>query len=119
MTQLGTDPTLLDLLDVIPDWVRLTPPMSLEERWWKWHLANPSVGARLLKMAREWRDLGNGRWSVKAACDVARWQDRRLAESERIPTVNNSFTAFYARWLMEVDPQLEGMFELRTQRSAA
>lgn len=117
MTQLG--PNLLDLLTEVPDWVHLEEPPSLEQRWWQWHLAHPEVGARLLRMAREWRDLGNGRWSVKAMADVARWQDRRLAEADRIPHVNNSWTAFYARWLMEVDPQLDGMFELRTQRSAA
>lgn len=88
-------------------------------RWWRWHLANPEVGTRLLAMAREWKQLGNGRWSVKAMADIARWQDRRLPETDRVPPVNNTWTAFYARWLIDVDPSLDGMFELRSQRSAA
>ena len=49
---------------------------------------------------------------MKMLFEVVRW-NRLLRTGDRGFKLNNNFTAYYARLLMEREPELRGMFETR------
>lgn len=99
-----------------PEWVRLKASGSLEQRWWRFHKSNPQVADRLLAMARAWRATGRTKGSIKTFMEVLRWEDAMTTTGD-LYKLNNSWSAFYSRHLLAMDPSLDGLFELRRQRS--
>ena len=89
--------------------------LTLEQRFEAFHTANPHVYARLrslaLDAARQGREVG-----IKMLFEVLRWQ---AVMSTNDPSsefkLNNGYTSFYARRLMECEPELKDFFETRTQ----
>lgn len=80
------------------------------------HENNPHVYDQLVRMARQAKAAGVERWGMKRLFEVLRWE--RAIESRGEPfLLNNNFTAFYARLVMEREPDLVGFFE--TRRSQA
>jgi hypothetical protein len=89
--------------------------LSLEEKFHRFHDANPDVYAQLYDLAIDWRSRGSEVWSTKGMFEVLRWQRRSLRlDGDQPFKMNNNYTAFYARMLMQ-EPALEGMFEVRRQ----
>lgn len=80
--------------------------------------ANPHVYEALRRFALEAKRAGRERLGMKALYERVRWYT--AVESQGEPwKLNNSYTAFYARLLMQNEPELAGFFETRHQRSAA
>ena len=109
------EPIQLDLLQPITPVDRLCG-QSLEDRFNDFHAANPHVLRALRSLALQMRRSGRKRFGIKGLFEVLRWN---YALQTRNPLtdfkLNNSFTSFYAR-LLNMDPELAGMFETRTQR---
>lgn len=97
---------------------RSLPQCPLEMAFWKFHRANPHVYALLVRLAREWKDQTGRKLGIKALFERARWE-YSVRTTETAPTLNNNHTAFYARLIMEREKDLEGIFNLREQRSKA
>ena len=91
----------------------------LERKFWEFHLANREVYKALLHFARQWRDRygPDSVCGIKSLYERARWEKwfPRLDDNPP-PKLSNNHTAFYARLIMERNPDLEGLFRLKRQR---
>lgn len=89
---------------------------SIDERFRKFHEQNPQVLIRLVALAHEAMDRGKRRIGAKTLVEVARWHVWLETEGDEF-RINNSFTSRYARLLVELHPEFEGLFEIRELRS--
>jgi hypothetical protein len=87
--------------------------LTLEQRFEAFHAANPHVYDHLRRLALDARRKGR-QMGIKALYEVLRWQ-YAMATTDDDYKLNNSYTSFYARLLMEREPELAGYFETRTQ----
>jgi hypothetical protein len=88
---------------------------SIADRFASWALANRHVLDEMLRIARRQLESGAEYISTKAlweACRVSLGADR-----EGGYRLNNDFTAPAARWLLEQEPRLVGVIELRQRRA--
>lgn len=88
---------------------------TLAQQWEVFRAANPHVMVEMLRLARARLERGETRIGVKAL-----WEE--LRESIRVQklgdwSLNNSFTALAARTLIELDPRLEPVIELRRRKA--
>lgn len=86
-----------------------------KEAFERFHRKNPQVYEHLERLAFKLRNKGIERWSIKSLFEVLRWE---LAVQTNAPVsdfrLNNNLHAYYARLLMERNPDdLAGFFELR------
>ena len=88
----------------------------LEDRFWKFHTEHPEVYSHLRHFAYQWRKSRGpqSHIGIKALFERVRWElSLRLIGA---PKLNNNHTAFYARLLMDDNPELRGIFRLRLQK---
>ena len=88
--------------------------MTLEQRFNAFHQANPHVYANLRCLALDAKRKGR-QVGIKMLYEVLRWQYAMQTTDDSDFKLNNSYTSFYARLLMEREPELQGYFETRTQ----
>ncbi len=93
----------------------MTPQSKLEASFWEFHRANPEVYSVIVRLAKEWRNNGGRRIGMKALFERARWEISMWTNGDEFK-LNNNHTAFYARMLMENEPELSGLFALRKQK---
>lgn len=90
--------------------------LPLDEQFKAFHAANPHVYEHLRTLALNARrkDITVG---IAMLFEVLRWQ-YLMATSDASSEfkLNNNYRAFYARLLMELEPELANYFETRTQR---
>jgi len=92
--------------------------LTLDERFRRFHEANPWVYKALLRYAREavWTQRTKGRNRIrigaKAVAERVRWDYEMQADDNEVWKVNNSYISRYARMMNEED-DLRGCFELR------
>lgn len=88
-----------------------------EEKFLEFHRKNPHVLDEVIRIARELKESGVTQgaigliWERLRRVDVVD-VDRGTEEYE----LNNNFRSYYARLAEFRDPELEGYFELRSQR---
>lgn len=88
------------------------PGETLEERFRRFHALNPHVYRSLRHLAYEERGAGITRGSINRLYEVLR--HRQALETRGDPwKLNNSYRSFYARLLMQSEPNLSGWFETR------
>lgn len=88
---------------------------SIDERWAEFHAANPHVFAELLRLARARLARGEGRIGVKAL-----WEELRSwlsVTGQDVYKLNNDYTSLYARALIERDPALASLIEVRRRKT--
>lgn len=95
--------------------------MTLDEQFWSFHTKHPDVYLQLRDLCDEWRSHGGARWSIKGAFEVLRWQRHidGLPDEHEAFLLNNNYTSRYARLLMELNPDLAGIFETRELHASA
>ena len=103
---------------IVPEWAQknLTPRANTDERFAEFHRCNPQVYQALRAVSLDTRRVGVRRWSVDAAMHIVRWRYRLQTKGDEF-RINNSYSALYARLLMEREPELAGFFELRKRRN--
>jgi len=92
--------------------IPLDVPANNEERFQQFHAKNPQVYRALKSMALQLYAQGHRRYGMKAMFEILRWQSRLSTVGEPYK-LNNIFTAYYARLLMDEVPELAGFFEVR------
>jgi hypothetical protein len=94
---------------------------KLEKAFWKFHAANPRVYRLLVKFALRWREVrgSQAELGIKALFERVRWEISINTMGDNSFKLNNNHTAFYARLIMERNPELEDIFHLRQQRIAS
>jgi len=89
---------------------------TLEEQFAAFHCANPHVYAALRRLALGMVRRGQRKIGVKMLFEVLRWQyAMTTTDSASSFKLNNNYAPFYARLLMDNEPELAGAFETRTQ----
>ena len=90
------------------------------EAFRQFHAENPHIYEALERMAFKLRNKGVERWGIKALWEVLRYE-LAIATNSPVTTfrLNNNMTAYYARLLMERNPEdLAGFFETRERHGA-
>lgn len=87
----------------------------LKDEFERFHKENPDVYDTLKKLALEWKTRGKRKLGIKMLYERARWEFALQTTGDRYNLCNNH-TAFYSRLLMEREPELRGLFNLRRQR---
>lgn len=101
-----------------PKWV-VGADDSLSNRWWSFHGRHPDVYVGLVHLARQARRRGMERLGISMIYEVLRWQTMMGAEvpHEEPFKLNNDYRAYYARFIMETCPDLDGIFMKRAVRA--
>lgn len=89
---------------------------SLQDKFLRYHLENPQIYSYFKRYAKQAKEAGFEKYSAKAIFERIRWYitvERKKSDGFK---VNNNYTAFYARMLMNKEPEFEGFFELREQK---
>lgn len=89
---------------------------SIEERFNAFHLANPHIYEMLRDYALQAFRNGRRKLGMKALYERLRWDYTVLTDHEDFKLCND-YTAYYARLIMEKNPELKGVFVTRTLRS--
>lgn len=93
----------------------MTPQSKLEASFWEFHRANPEVYSTLARLAKQAKRDHGKMIGMKALFERVRWE-MQIQTRRRDFKLNNNHTAFYARMLMENEPELAGLFALRKQK---
>lgn len=92
--------------------------MTATEKFEAFHEANPQVYRTLVSMTREMHSRGRKPIGMKMLFEVFRWNYYKMTSD---PTsdfkINNNYTPFYARKIMDEHKDLDGMFEIREQHT--
>jgi len=93
--------------------VTLTPASrTIQEAFDEFHALNPWVYEHLVRLARDLRVRGATRIGIGMLFEVLRWQYWRQTEGDAFK-LNNNYRSRYARRIMENEPDLAGIFEVR------
>lgn len=95
-------------------------PTLLEGRFLDFNQAHPEVYQTLVVSARMWRRRRgpSSKLGVKMLMEKARWE-LSLGATGKVPKLDNNYSAFYARLIMDKESDLAGIFRLRRQRDQA
>lgn len=89
--------------------------LTMRERFVCFHAANPHVYANMRRLALQLRRRGFARCGMQMIVEVLRWSYMTTTGDEF--KLNNNYGAYYARQLMDNEPELAGFFEVRTARA--
>lgn len=106
----------MDLLDFIAAQQALRPTPTLRDRFEQFDKENPHVYALFVKYARQVKNSGFDRFSAKAIFERLRWHLNFETHDFQPFKLNNSYTAFYARKVIEEFPEFVNFFELRERK---
>lgn len=87
-----------------------------EEDFRAFHEANPQVYRAIREIALDLKKRNVRKAGMKAIFERLRWIYRLQTQGEEY-RLNNNYTAFYARMLMDREPELDGFFEVRRLRT--
>ena len=95
------------------------PDASIQAAFTAFHLRNPKVYEGLVTLAREWKAAGNAQLGISMLWDVLRWKwhIEGLPDDAEEWKLNNNYKSRYARLIMTVEDDLDGMFETRELRA--
>jgi hypothetical protein len=106
----GLTPEQLDLIYSARD-------RTIDERFAAFHKKNPHIYRKLVNLCREVKGAGHDHYSIKAIFERLRWFHHIELKSKEPFTLNNDFTARYARAIMQFESDLCDFFEVRKLRS--
>lgn len=93
---------------------------AIDRQFQQFHNDNPEVFAQLRALALRWVEAGASRVGIATLFETLRYTSAlagvRDGQGYRL---NNNYRSRYARLLMEQEPRLAGLFQLRTIRAAA
>lgn len=94
-----------DLLSLLDD--------SPQGRFERFHRDNPAVYSTLVRLARaKIARTGCAKLGMQQLFEVLRW-DISMTTGDDDFKINNNYAAWYARMIMELEPDLIGRFEVR------
>lgn len=111
---LGDDGEIVPLMDV--------QTHEISARWQaralEFHVANPHVYEALVRYARQARAAGVDRIGIELLWNRMRWDWMLETDHAHDYKLNQNYKAWYARRIMEHEPDLAGIFETRRRRAA-
>jgi hypothetical protein len=82
----------------------------------EFHLANPHVYQLLVKWARRAKRHGAKRVGIEMIWNLMRWQAEVVTRHPGDFKLNQNYKAWYARLIMQREPDLVDIFETRRRR---
>lgn len=90
---------------------------TITDRFEAFHRDNPKVYETLVHLAREWINrTGRRKLGIATLFERARWEIALVTTDPEFK-LNNSYRAYYARLIMQQEPDLAGLFECRTSEA--
>ena len=88
---------------------------TIEQKFWEFHEAHPEVYAELVGIARGLIRRGYKRFGIATCYEVCRWRSMMGVGVGRTEPfkLNNNYRAYYARLIMQREPDLRGIFKTR------
>lgn len=85
------------------------------EAFYEFHRNNPDVYASLVRLARYAKERGKTKLGFRMLWEVLRWEmfTSTIQNDGDQYKLNNNYHYFYARLMMEQEPDLNGIFEIR------
>ena len=109
----------MSLLD-LAGWEFIEPTVpagsTLLERFSAFHNSNPRVYEELRRLALVLRARGHNRVGIAMLFEQMRWQWYERTVDVTGFKLNNDYRAYYARLLMDQEPELSGFFTTRETR---
>lgn len=91
--------------------------MAITPKFLEFHQENPHVYRVLVRLAREWvESTGRKKLAIKTLYERARWEIA-MSTKDADFKLNNSYTAFYARLIMDQEKDLAGIFAVRASEA--
>jgi hypothetical protein len=91
--------------------------VTMQEQFEQFHATNPHVYTELVAMTREAKARGK-KVGIRMVWETLRWKLTVLNDAGDDFKLNDHLHSRYARLIMEQEPDLAGMFELRELKSA-
>lgn len=85
----------------------------IEREFNEFHAQHPEVYVQLVALARTWKKNGTAKLGIATLFEVLRWNSHLNPDHNGGYKLNNNYRALYARKIMEREPDLKGLFELR------
>jgi hypothetical protein len=91
---------------------------KIEQSFIEFHVKNPEVYAQLVHLARQWVNAGGAKLGIATLFEKLRWEWHvaGLTDSDGYK-LNNNYRSLYARKIMNNEPDLNGVFEIRSLAS--
>jgi len=94
------------------------PGMTIQQAFEDFHRRNPHVFSYMRVRALRWKRAGHQRCSTSMLVENLRWDyGVKTTHGGTEFKINNNFKSRYARLLVELEPELDGMFETRKLRA--
>lgn len=92
----------------------MTEDETNAKKFEKFHADNPVVYTTICQLARQWiANTGRRRLGIGQLAERCRWEIAMRTNDPQFK-INNTHNAYYARLIMATEPDLAGIFELRT-----
>ena len=106
-------PSLFDA-GLAPVPVKVASQDTIQASFEAFHKANPWVYTSLVRLARDMRQQGHKTIGIGMLWEVLRWQHSRATiDAHSTFALNNNLRSRYARLIMDQEPDLDGIFEIR------
>ena len=92
---------------------------TLDEKFFKYHEANPQVYSLFLGFVKKARSAGHKHYSIDAIMHQVRWHMNVETRDSEGFKMNNNYTSRYARLLVKLQPNLDGFFRNRKLKTAS
>jgi hypothetical protein len=106
---------LLELIGMIEP--EVPAEATIQERSEAFDRANPAVYRELRRLAFILLGRGHKHFGIKMLFEQMRWQWYERTADVSGFKLNNTYTAYFARVLMDREPELAGVFNLRRLRN--
>ena len=107
----------MEQLDLFPLTQTSSKDKTIAEAFDDFHCANPHVYRNLRFLALQAVRAGRRKLGIKLLFERLRWEYFVNTAHADDFSLNNNYTAYYARMLMDNEPELAGMFETRIMKS--
>lgn len=91
-------------------------PVTLDQKFKEYHEANPHIYRELVSMCREVKAQGYDKIGIKTVWEALRWKAFFITKDADGWKLNNNYPSRYARLIMQREPDLAGMFDVRELR---
>ena len=93
--------------------------MTIRHDFEIYHEQHPEVYAHLVALARQWHRATRKKIGIATLYERLRWEYGITGRDQHGFKLNNNYRAYYARLIMEENPDLAFMFDLRKVKDDA
>jgi hypothetical protein len=101
-------------------WKHVTAKSSVSDldlKFIDFHMANPQVYTELVSLSREAKGQGHSKFGLRMLWEVLRWKRMMSTTDPSEYKLNDNYISRYARLIMSIEKDLDGLFEIRGLKS--